>query len=167
VRDRVADAELSIHRSRIRAVADLHDLPTVDIVVLAADGPRDIADVVWAWARPRRIPMTAAAVGLEQGWWGPLLRPAAGECWWCFERSRHAALTPLERRLEQRTPDPTPHSFGPSNGIVAALLTHDIVQFLAVGDTATAGSRSHLDLTTMTTTRHTSGRCRCDVAGSS
>lgn len=85
-----------------------------------------------------------AAVGLDTGYWGPLLDPARGHCWPCFEMARQSGLTPDERKIESGSHTPTPYSFGPSNAAIAALLSHDVVRYLAAGNAPTLGARGHL-----------------------
>jgi hypothetical protein len=138
-------------RRRITARADLDALPAdLDLMIVAADEPADLMDAVWAWAEPHGVPVIRAAVGLETGWWGPLVSVRHGSCWRHFEADRRARLTAEERRLEASAAAPLRWSFGPSNAAIAAMLGHDALQFLAVGTCATLGRRAVLNLSRMT-----------------
>jgi hypothetical protein len=146
-------ARLSPH-TRIRALrryvlraSDLADLPSdLALLVVAADRPPGLMDEVWRWAAAAAVPVTRAAVGLEVGFWGPLLDPARGHCWPCFTRGRVAALRADEAALEQHFGEPTRYSFGPANSVIAALLAHDVTQYVAARRCPTLARRGSLDL---------------------
>ncbi|MGA8116690.1 MAG: ThiF family adenylyltransferase [Actinocatenispora sp.] len=130
----------------VRDPADLEALPDgLDLLVVAADTPPDIAAICWRWAAPRNVAMTAAAVGLTTGFWGPLLVPERGDCHDCFHHARQQAISPLERQLEKALGDPTPYSFGPSNSAIAAMLGFDVCRYLAAGAAGTLGRRGILN----------------------
>ncbi|RFU83256.1 ThiF family adenylyltransferase [Streptomyces triticagri] len=140
-------------RRRITTSDDLADLPQdLDLVVVAADSPADIAGICWAWAALAQVPVAMAAVGLDTGYWGPLLVPSMGHCWWCFDTERRSRLSADEGRMEATVHAPTPYSFGPSNATIAALLSHDVLRFLASGQALTLGARGHLRFDTGSTT---------------
>ncbi|MFJ9444300.1 ThiF family adenylyltransferase [Kitasatospora sp. NPDC101235] len=135
-----------IHR-RIREATDLTVLPTdIDLLVVAADTPRTIVDVVWLWAAEYGVPVHMAAVGLESGYWGPLLIPNRGHCWPCFERGRRALLPIEHAELDDAELEPTPYSFGPSNTVISALLAHDVLEYLARGHCPSENRRGRLAL---------------------
>lgn len=131
---------------RVTASADLDLLPHhLDLLIVAADRPADLMDVVWAWAVPRGVPVLGAGVGLGTGYYGPLLDPRAAHCWPCFERARRSRLSADECRLESRGA-PTPYSFGPTNAIVADHVARDALFFLAFGRCASLNRRLVLDV---------------------
>jgi hypothetical protein len=143
-------AELSPVRIEVSAPQDLDVLTgQIDLLVVAADRPADLMDTVWAWAKPRGVPLVGAGVGLETGYWGPLLDPARGHCWPCFEQARVSRLSADERRLEAESA-PTPYSFGPTNSIIADLVARDAMLFLAVGRCACLDRRRVLDVAGLT-----------------
>ncbi|MGW7469469.1 ThiF family adenylyltransferase [Streptomyces xantholiticus] len=139
------DAEVTGIRRRVTTPRCLDVLPArPDVLVVAADAPEGITGICWEWATAAGVPLAVAAVGLDTGYWGPLLDPALGHCWWCFDAARQERLAPEERHLEATGQTPTPYSFGPSNAAVAALLAHDVVRWLAAGTAPTLGARGHL-----------------------
>jgi ThiF family len=141
------DVECMLIEHRFEVQEDFRALPDdISALVMAADGPPGIMKHAWAWAAPRNVPVTTGAVGLGTGYWGPLLVPARGDCWHCFERQRTNSMSPLERKLETHLTEPTAHSFGPSNSVIAALVAHDLIRFLATGECATLGVRGVFDM---------------------
>ncbi|WP_455355538.1 ThiF family adenylyltransferase [Streptomyces sp. SYSU K217416] len=139
------DAEVTGIRRRIVVPEDLEVLPAhLDLLVVAADAPAGITGICWSWAVSAGVPLAVAAVGLDTGYWGPLLDPALGHCWWCFDAGRRARLGHDEARMEAAAHDPVPYSFGPSNAAVAALLAHDVLRWLASGSAPMLGARGHL-----------------------
>ncbi len=144
---RVADG-LELHPVRIEVTAAEHleaVSEQVDLLVVAADRPADLMDSVWAWACPRGVPVLGAGIGLELGYWGPLLDPRRSHCWPCFEQGRLARLSADERRLEAEGA-PTPYSFGPTNAIIADHVARDAMLFLGVGRCASLGRRQVMDV---------------------
>jgi len=138
-----------------------------DLLIVAADRPRHLMDLVWEWAAARRVPVLGGGVGLSTGYWGPLLDPAHGGCWPCFEGARLARLTDEERRLE-REGVPTPHSFGPTNAIVADYLARDAMLFLGIGRCASLGRRQVVDVLGLTARRDSAepvSAAPCDHGG--
>ncbi|MFF9867979.1 ThiF family adenylyltransferase [Streptomyces sp. NPDC013953] len=160
------DARITGLPLRVLAPEDLDALPDgIDLLVVGADTPAGITGICWAWAAARGTAMTSAAVGLDSGYWGPLLDPARGHCLRCFEEDRRARCDADGLRLEDAGTAPTPYSFGPSNSAVAALLAHDALRWLASGHAPTLGARGRLAFDTGRTTRHAGpDRCRCPVA---
>ncbi|MFF8378534.1 HesA/MoeB/ThiF family protein [Streptomyces sp. NPDC015661] len=135
-----------LHR-RVEEAADLTVLPAdLDLLVVAADTPRTIVGIAWLWAREYGVPVHMAAVGLESGYWGPLLIPDRGHCWSCFERGRRARLPAGQAALEDADLAPTPYSFGPSNTVISALLAHDALEYLATGRCPSENRRGRLAL---------------------
>ncbi|MGC4804653.1 HesA/MoeB/ThiF family protein [Micromonospora sp. DT233] len=151
--------------ARVAGAADLSALPAeLDLLVVAADTPPGIHDFAWQWARGRRIPLHMSAVGLETGYWGPLLVPARAHCWDCFSRDRRDALPADQVDLEERGLGPTPYSFGPSNTAVAALLAHDVLRYLASGDSPALNRRGQLMLSEGRISYFAGQSCRCSPA---
>lgn len=150
---------------RVLTPQDLDALPDdLDLLVLGADAPAGIAEVCWAWAAARNTAMISAAVGLDGGYWGPLLDPVRGHCLRCFEAARRADCGPEELRLEAAGAVPTPYSFGPSNSAIAALLAHDALRWLASGTAPTLGARGVLAFDSGRMTLHAGpSRCGCHV----
>ncbi|MDQ0797260.1 ThiF family adenylyltransferase [Streptomyces sp. B1I3] len=150
-------------RKRITEAAQLFDeLPgDLDLVIVAADTPPGLPDVVWEWAVATGTPTAVAAVGVGIGFWGPVLVPARDGCWPCFERGRRAVLTGLERTVEDRSAEPAPFSFGPSNTVIAAMLAHDVVEFLCSGSCPTLGRRAALDFRRQRITHSEEMKCSC------
>ncbi|MEU1019605.1 ThiF family adenylyltransferase [Streptomyces sp. NPDC005898] len=140
------DLDLRPVRCRVERPADLDVLSRpLDLLVVAADTPPDLMDTVWTWAREREVAVLGAGVGLESGYWGPLLDPRRGHCWFCFEEERRSRLTADECRLETET-GPTPYSFGPTNALIADLTARDAMLWLAVGRCASLGRRQVLEV---------------------
>ncbi|MFB6843991.1 ThiF family adenylyltransferase [Streptomyces sp. NPDC056373] len=135
----------------------------VDLLIVAADTPPELPATVARWAVATRTPFVSAAVGVGTGFWGPLVDPSRGGCWTCFERQRRALLTPLEREVEDRMTEPAPFSFGPGNTTVAALLAHDVIQFLCTGTCPTSGRRAALDFTRQRITHTEESTCTCQT----
>lgn len=141
------DMDVVTHCRRLAAPADYKLFPDdLDLLVVAADTPRNVMEAACAWAGPRGVPATHAGVGLESGFWGPLLVPAVGHSWQRFEHQRLDALSPGSRFVESLSWSPSPYSFGPSNAVIAALLAHDVVKFLVTGQCLTLGRRAVFDL---------------------
>ena len=140
------DLELRLVPLRVERPADLDRLSeTPELLVVAADTPRDLMDTVWRWAQPHGVPVLGAGVGLESGYWGPMLDPRRGHCWFCVEEDRQARLTADERRLEAAA-SPTPYSFGPTNALIADLVARDSMLFLALGRCPSLGRRQVIDV---------------------
>ncbi|MFP8883833.1 ThiF family adenylyltransferase [Streptomyces mangrovi] len=130
---------------RVDGVGDLSRLPaSLELLVCAADTPPDIAGIAWEWAHKHDVPLHMAAVGLETGYWGPLLVPSRGHCWPCFESARRSRLPAEQAAWEASRHEPTPYSFGPSNTAVSALLAHDALRFLATGHCPAENRRGQL-----------------------
>ncbi|MBT2450995.1 ThiF family adenylyltransferase [Streptomyces sp. ISL-43] len=157
------DAEVTGVRLRVTGAADLSAaLPDdLDLVVVAADGPPGLAAAVWEWAGVTRTAMSIAAVGVGSGFWGPLLDPGQGSCLDCFEQLRRTRFTAVERELEERSADPAPFSFGPGNTAIAAMLAHDILQYLCSGDCPTLERRAVLDFVRQRITHSEKSSCTC------
>ncbi|SDM53140.1 ThiF family adenylyltransferase [Allokutzneria albata] len=132
-------------RLAVRSAEDLSVLPDdLDLLVCAADVPTDIALICWRWAGPAGVALVSGAVGLGSGYWGPLVVPGRGGCLDCFDHAKRARMSPLEHELRRALTDPTPYSFGPSNSVIAAMLAHDVCQYLASGDCASLNRRAIL-----------------------
>ncbi|WP_328869629.1 ThiF family adenylyltransferase [Streptomyces sp. NBC_00287] len=133
---RALDPELqvrTIHR-KVEVPDDLSDVSRVDMLVVCADTPGEVGTIAWKWCLASGTPWMRAAVGHEEGYWGPLLDPGLGHCLGCFDQWRLGQLSDLEQQLERELRQPTPWSFGPTNTVVSAWGAHDIVQYLC-GDT--------------------------------
>jgi hypothetical protein len=159
------DVEITGIRRRITDEAGLEDAfgHSVDLLVVAADTPPELPATVARWAAASRTPFVTGAVGVGSGFWGPLVDPSQRGCWTCFERERRATLTPLEREVEDRMTEPAPFSFGPANTTVAALLAHDVIQFLCTGTCPTSGRRAALDFTRQRITHTEESMCTCQT----
>lgn len=159
------DSEIAGFLRRVTAAADLHRIlpEDLDLVVVAADGPPGLPGAVWDWAEATGTPMTSGAVGVGSGFWGPLLEPGRGGCLSCFEALRTAAFTPVERELEKRSAEPAPFSFGPANTVIAAMLAHDIVQYLCSGDCPTLDRRAALDFVRQHIAHSEKSSCTCPM----
>ncbi|KQX57449.1 hypothetical protein ASE09_24360 [Streptomyces sp. Root66D1] len=156
-------AEIVGVRRRIAAAGDLAaSLPgDLDLVVVAADTPPELPAVVAEWAAGTGTPTAIGAVAVGVGLWGPVVDPARGGCWTCFERARRAGLSARDREFEDRSTEPAPFSFGPANTVVAAMLAHDIVEFLCSGTCPTLGRRAALDFTRQQITHSEESTCTC------
>ncbi|MFC9590104.1 ThiF family adenylyltransferase [Streptomyces sp. NPDC056944] len=150
-------------RKRITTTGDLDASlpPDLDLVVVAADTPPELPAVVADWAAGTGTPTAIGAVGVGVGLWGPVVDPARGGCWTCFEQARRTGLTDGEREVEDRSTAPAPFSFGPANTVVAAMLAHDIVEFLCSGTCPTLGRRAALDFTRQQITHSEESTCTC------
>ncbi|WP_367045601.1 ThiF family adenylyltransferase [Streptomyces sp. Je 1-332] len=161
------DVDVTTHRRRITDVAGLEAVfgprRSLDLLIIAADSPPGLPDTVARWASGTGTPFTMGAVGVGVGFWGPLVDPAHGGCWTCFERDRRAALTARERLIEDHSADPAPFSFGPSNTAVAAMLAHDMIQFLCGERCPTVGRRAALDFARQRITHTTESTCTCQT----
>jgi ThiF family len=138
----------------------------IDLLVVAADTPPDIARISWRWARPRGIPVCTAAVGLGIGYWGPLLLPAKGHCLHCFEAGRGLRLSQAETLAETAAAGPSPYSFGPANTVVSALCAHELIRFLATRDCAVLNRRGHIRFADSRTSFLDGPPCSCHELGS-
>ncbi|MEF9881644.1 HesA/MoeB/ThiF family protein [Streptomyces sp. P9-A4] len=158
-----AGAEIVGVRRRIATTGDLAaSLPEeLDLVVVAADTPPGLPAVVADWAARTGTPTAIGAVAVGVGLWGPVVDPARGGCWTCSERARRAGLTDHDREFEDRSTEPAPFSFGPANTVVAAMLAHDIVEFLCSGTCPTLGRRAALDFTRQQITHSEESTCTC------
>ncbi|HEY0699499.1 MAG TPA: hypothetical protein VGD43_17010, partial [Micromonospora sp.] len=157
--------DLVVHTvdARVTGVADLAAVPgDTDLLVVAADTPPGIHDIAWRWARQQQVPLHMSAVGLETGYWGPLLVPAYGHCWSCFGRDRRSALPADQADLEDRGLAPTPYSFGPSNTAVSALLAHDVLRYLASGSSPALNRRGQLMFSEGRISYFAGHSCRCN-----
>jgi molybdopterin/thiamine biosynthesis adenylyltransferase len=157
-------SELEIHTIDRRIVArqDLDNLPTdLDLLILAADGPEHIINLVWDWAVKTGVTICTAAVGLEAGYWGPILAPSLRHCWHCFERSRRRLLPAPDAAIEAENLRPAQYSFGPSNSVVAAMLSHAVIRFLGTGASSNLNRRTFFDFASGESTSLTGDACCC------
>lgn len=149
-------------RRRVSRPADLADIPSCDLLFVAADEPAELADLAWDWCQANDTAFMRAAVGIEAGYWGPLLVPSK-HCWDCFSSDRLQALTSLERLIEAALTSPTPWSFGPANTIISAWSAGEVVRFLGGHPGPAFGARMSLDFTDMNF-RRDEAQCSCDRA---
>ncbi|GAA1287775.1 ThiF family adenylyltransferase [Saccharothrix xinjiangensis] len=153
-------------RAAVREPGDLDVLPAdLDLLVVAADTPPDLPDRVWAWARGRGVPVCGAAVGLETGYWGPLLDPRRGHCLPCFEARRTSLLAPADVEVGAALTEPTRFSFGPVNTAVSAFLAYEVVRFLASGTCSIVNARRHLVFPSGRTEDLDGVACQCPPCG--
>ena len=159
------DADITGIGRRVTDEAGLESVfgDRIDLLIVAADTPPGLPAIVACWASASRIPFVTGAVGVGTGFWGPLVDPSQGGCWTCFDRERRGLLTPLEREVEDRMTEPAPFSFGPANTAVAALLAHDVVQFLCTGACPTSGRRAALDFNRQRITHTEESTCTCQT----
>jgi hypothetical protein len=160
------DTDVVPSHRHVSAVPDLDNLPDcLDLLVVAADEPADLMDTVCSWAEARHVAVLRAAVGMETGWWGPLISTHHHSCWRHFERRRQGRLKAEERQWESSGVIPMRWSFGPTNAVVAGMLAHDGLQFLAVGDCPSLGRRAVLDFTRMAVKFVGDSRCEAGSDG--
>lgn len=120
------------------------------LVVQGADRPAGIDAVVATFCQTRGVPMLGGRVGLDRGFWGPLLRPGLDPCPTCVATALTDGWRPVERMLWQRSHVPMEHSFGPVNSVVGAMVARDIVRFLAgAAEVASIGARIFLDASSL------------------
>lgn len=145
-----ADLAITTHQVFVDSAADL-PFDGRDLLVVAADRPRDIDRICWAWCAATDTPFITGGVGLGYGYWGPTLVPG-DDCLGCWDAARLAELTAVQRRSFSDRQDPTPYSFGPSNTVISGLVAHEAVRFLAVGATPSRTARWYLNFDTGATT---------------
>jgi ABC-type oligopeptide transport system substrate-binding subunit/molybdopterin/thiamine biosynthesis adenylyltransferase len=151
-------------------LAQLLDDDPVDMVVQAADHPPgEIDGIVDGYCRRQGIPFICTGVGLERGYWGPLLVPGATCCVDCFERHLDADLSRSERSLKASAGTTCRFSFGPVNTVIAAFVARDLLDFLAgAADVASLGARLVLNFNTLVIKRFPApaGPCRHQAGAS-
>ncbi|WP_219465827.1 HesA/MoeB/ThiF family protein [Nonomuraea rhizosphaerae] len=160
LRDFAPETNVVSVRRRVTDVRDLDGVPPVDLVLVGADQPAELADLVWRWCLGKGVAMSRASVGHEHGFWGPLLSPRDGHCHLCFEEAREAGLS-RERWLEGGH-GPTPWSFGATNTVIAAWAVHDIVQYIATSGCPTLNRRAQLDFSRGELHFFDGPRCTCN-----
>jgi hypothetical protein len=150
---------------RISGHQDLRCLPAgMDLLLLAADTPEDIGRIAWDWAVSVDVAVCSAAVGLELAYWGPLLVPRLGHCWHCFEKARRQVLSGPEHALEAIHAEPAQYSFGPSNSVAAAMLSHTVIRYLGTGVSGNLNRRTCFDFASGRLTFVDGGVCSCPTA---
>jgi molybdopterin/thiamine biosynthesis adenylyltransferase len=133
-----------------------------DLLILAADEPVGIAEVVNSYCVKRRIPFIGAGIGLERGFWGPLCLPDRTSCYHCFESQLSGTLSNEEIKIRDAVRSVNPFSFGPINSIISSLLARDTILFLAGADSfSSLGARITFDAKTLNSSRFTVEPCSC------
>lgn len=144
VQSDVGQSKVHVVRDRLRALAPAVDVvvgtervdrcnvvaalrPTeLDVLVVAADEPPDIMDVVIEGVHDSGAVVVRGAVGYETGYVGPFFGPEAS-CWSCFERARLADVDADQRGLADLEGTPGRWSFGPTNMLIASVLAHEVL----------------------------------------
>lgn len=127
VHRRVRDADVVTVERRIARASDLADVlgdGAVDLVLGCADTPPVVVEraIVEACVAAG-VPCTFSGVAVRVGTVGPLLADRASALAYL---AHLRALEPVAAALR-----PTPASIGTTNTLIATLMTHDVVQFLA------------------------------------
>jgi hypothetical protein len=139
------DADVRTWRCRVTKNGDLDMLVDArpDLVVLAADDPlRQLECTVANFGECNGVPITMAGVGLDRGYWGPLLIPGLTTCYRCWSRVVPTSVDAVQASLAANPGTPTPFSFGPVNSVVASLLARDVVlALLGVSGVQSASAR--------------------------
>ncbi|MEU0130603.1 hypothetical protein [Streptomyces sp. NPDC006289] len=123
--------------------------------VFAADSPADLPGTVARWAAATGTPFS---MGRRRGQrlLGPARRPRPG-------RLLELLRTGPAGGAQNGSTEPAPFSFGPSNTTVAALLAHDMIQYLCGGECPTSGRRAALDFTRQRITHTEESTCTCQT----
>lgn len=108
----------------------------VDILINAADYPRNILFNSYEYANERGIPWISAGVGLNGGFWGPLLT----------KNSINIRDIQLNTDL---TVKPMKASYGPVNTIISTLLANDVMQYLMNNEPKSLEKRIFIDIKSM------------------
>ena len=137
------DAEVSTIESAIRSRESLQHIIdwSPDIVILAADQPRDLSSRLGMVLDKECIVWVTSGVSGDRGFWGPIVIPDVTACGRCSE-----SLV-LENVPDQIAPalnqcQPVKGSSGPVNSVIASFLSRDVVMYLAgVGKPSSLGAR--------------------------
>lgn len=126
------DLDCSMHTRAIGAEEDLDEaLGRPDLVLLSGNSPRQIHDWVDRWAVRTRTPWLRAGYAHARAMCGPLIVPGRTSCVACVTRGTHDAglnQLPFVKEINDRFQVP---SFGPVNGLAAAMASKEIIAWLS------------------------------------
>jgi len=138
----------------------------IDFFVCAADLPvHKIQHIVNQHCLKNFIPFSMASVGLQCGSWGPLIVPNKTKCYDCFCQEEDKTMLETELEIRKGVQTVTKASFGPTNTISSALLSNDIIHYLAEQDNIpTMNTRLCFNFQNMQTTQFSAkpGACTCN-----
>jgi hypothetical protein len=125
-------------------IQTVHDLETLGLepataVLCCADTPRDIiGNVVHRYARSQRSWFGICGVGVLSGFWGPILSPDSATVYQdILTLQGEQELLPAATEVRA--------SFGPTNSLIAAAFTRDVVHALLGDRPSSLGHRVDLD----------------------
>jgi molybdopterin-synthase adenylyltransferase len=110
---------------------EMMDQIAIDIIILSADTPLSITEWVDIYATKRGVAWTRAGYANLVGVCGPLFVPGKTGCWYCNNIRTHNQNNfnnfPLVSEINKRYISP---SFGALNGIVASMVSKEVVSWL-------------------------------------
>jgi bacteriocin biosynthesis cyclodehydratase domain-containing protein len=145
-------AEVRAVQEAVRGRDDIERwLPGTDLVVLAADWPPyEISRWVNASCLAACVPFVSAGQQLPIVKVGPAYVPGRTACFTCHERELREASPLYDEYVAHvrsaRRPVPT---LGTASGVAGALVAHEVVTLLLIGQSSIAGAAAILDLATM------------------
>lgn len=127
-------ARVVLVESKIDSIADMvMSVPVrCDIVINAADTPRNIEEIVYRFGEEIRVPVIGCGVGRNYGYWGPLLIPEETRNYDSFVADEKLRMTHEELFLSETESVPANVAFAPINNIVSELLAKDVLLYLAM-----------------------------------
>ncbi|WP_027438455.1 ThiF family adenylyltransferase [Lachnospira multipara] len=129
------DSKIEVHvvNKRIEMIKDLSDIDSfsISIIINAADRPNNITDIIFEYAKSRKIAALTAAVGRNQGSWGPLIIPGKTQSYDDFKMNEYNQMEAYEKYILTNSASPMNVSFGPINAIISYFLSKDIIMHIA------------------------------------
>lgn len=158
---KVTGAQVLAQPAKINSIDSLDKLPIKDcsIIIHCLDTPPAVIErIVYQFGSDHGIPVVGAAAGLHYGHWGPLISPHHGK--FSYEDWRSANLSKHSDAEIDSNDCPMPWSFGPTNTIIAANLSLDIIEWLSGRiDVISRDARLVQHFATCSATRYGSRAC--------
>lgn len=116
------------------------DNEKIDMLICAADIPiGKVYEEVSTYCFSRGIPHTFCGVGLDEGYWGPMLVPGKSSTYKNFIKKMSEDYTDIELKINNflyGTKKTMKASFGPVNTIISSFLVYDVIRFLSEIETS-------------------------------
>ena len=163
-------AEVVTHQRWIDSEDSLSilDSSSINILINAADQPRNLYPIVNQYCLKRKLPWIGAGVGRHSGSWGPLYIPEETLCMACFYKWEEVEMDDLEKEIRHHIEPNIQASFGATNTIISSFMVKDVILYLALRDRVTipsAGARCNMDFRTLEIIQHAPDKtvtpCRC------
>jgi molybdopterin/thiamine biosynthesis adenylyltransferase len=116
------------NRETVRAI--LEQSADTSIVINVADRPNELRRWVHLECEKAGIPCIDAGVGINTGYWGPLVSPANGDSFSAFERLLDSQTSPESTVSWAKDIQPTSYSYGPQNAVIAHELADLVISYI-------------------------------------